>query len=149
MATLRQYSSDAVELTWNQLDFKEGFATGTFVTLNFNVDAFTHKSTASGDGVSVFVKDRSGTCVVTVSQESTLHQQLLAVHNQDRSTRDQVFLGKFNDTSSGEVYDLNKMRIVRSPDVSRGTESASFDWTFNVLEIVPVPNVLNATNLVG
>ncbi len=149
MGVLRQYAIDGVEFTWNGLDFKPGFAATTFVTITSNVPTSTYKPTANGGGVRVFNVDRSKGLVVTVDQESTLHQQLLAVMNQDRQTRDQVADGKLNDTSSGEVWNLNKMFIAGDPDISRGIESTTFDWTFVVQEGIPVPNELNATNLVG
>lgn len=148
---MRQYSSDLFEFTWMELDFAEGLASGTFMVEARSVASWSMKPTARGKVVRVFNPDRSGTLTFTVDQESTLHQQLLAISQADRdpAQRDQVDLGKMADTSSGAVTNYQNLFILTDPDESRGNESATFDWVFGFEAIEREPNETNADNLVG
>ncbi len=146
--TTFNYSSDRVEFAWAGLDFKEGFATGTYLQEAATTPDFSVKPTASGSIVRVFNADDSGTLTVTVDQESKLHQQLIAISKADRNTRDQVFAGKLNDTSNSQVTNYKNMFITNQPDESRGTESATFAWVF-MFEAKNTDEVVNPTNIVG
>ena len=147
---MRQYSIDGVELAWLGLDFKEGMAAGTSITEARTSPSWTMKSTGQGRAVRVYNPDRTGTLSVVVDQESQLHQSLLDLSRADRNpaTRNQVGAMVMNDTSSGEVVTWKNCFITSDPDVTRGTESATFTWVFG-FEDVAKETVDPLTNLVG
>lgn len=147
---MRQYSIDSVELSWLGLDFKEGLAQGTSITETRTSPSWTVKPTGQGRAVRVYNPDRTGTVAVVVDQESQLHQQLLSIHQADRNpaTRDKVATMTLKDTSSGEVVNFLNCFISTEPDLSRGTESATFTWTFAFEDVTKEP-VTTLENLVG
>lgn len=147
---MRQYSIDGVELAWLGLDFKEGMAAGTVITEARSAPSWTMKATGQGKAVRVYNPDRTGTWSVVVDQESQLHQSLLDIARADRnpSIRDKVAAAVLNDTSSGEVVTWGNSFITTEPDLTRGTESATFTWIFG-FESVEKTTVDPLTNLVG
>jgi len=147
---MRQYSIDGVELAWLGLDFKEGLAAGTSITEARTSPSWTIKATGQGRAVRVYNPDRTGTVSVVVDQESQLHQSLLDISRADRNpaTRDQVGAMVLNDTSSGGVINWANSFITTDPDLTRGTESATFTWVFG-FESVEKTTVDPLTNLVG
>ncbi len=147
---MRQYSIDGVELAWSGLDFKEGLAAGTSITEARTSPSWSMKATGQGKVVRVYNPDRTGTLSVVVDQESQLHQSLLDIAKADRnpSTRNQVKNMTLTDTSSGEVINWVNSFITTDPDLTRGTESATFTWVFG-FESVEKTTVDPLTNLVG
>ena len=147
---MRQYSIDGVELAWLGLDFKEGLAAGTSITEARTSPSWTIKATGQGRAVRVYNPERTGTVSVVVDQESQLHQSLLDISRADRNpaTRDQVGAMVLNDTSSGGVINWANSFITTDPDLTRGTESATFTWVFG-FESVEKTTVDPLTNLVG
>ena len=147
---MRQYSIDQVELAWLGLDFKEGMAAGTSITEARNAPSWTIKPTGQGRAVRVYNPDRTGTVSIVVDQESALHQSLLDISRADRipATRNQVAVMTMTDTSSGEVVNFQNAFITTDPDLTRGTESATFTWVFGFEDVQKDP-VANLTNLVG
>lgn len=147
---MRQYSIDGVELAWLGLDFKEGLAAGTSITEARTAPSWTIKATGQGRAVRVYNPDRTGTLSVVVDQESQLHQSLLDISRADRNpaTRNQVGAMVLKDTSSGEVVNFKNTFITTDPDLTRGTESATFTWVFG-FEDVEKETVDPLTNLVG
>jgi len=142
---MRQYSIDKVEATWASLDFKEGLAAGTSITDARQSPAWSQKATGLGKVVRVYNPDESGELTITVDQESKLHQQLIAIHATDKQARNQVFPFMITDKSSGEVVIFTNAYIMTEPDFSRGTESATFPWSFlyEKRTLIPNPGDLN------
>jgi hypothetical protein len=147
---MRQYSIDGVSLAWLGLDFKEGMAAGTVITEARSAPSWTMKATGQGRAVRVYNPDRTGTLSVVVDQESQLHQSLLDIARADRnpSVRDKVAAMVMSDASSGEAVTWKNSFITTDPDLTRGTESATFTWVFG-FESVDKTTVDPLTNLVG
>lgn len=145
---MRQYSIDKVEITWADLDFKEGLAQGTSVVEARTAPTYTVKPTGTGKVVRVYNPDRSGTVSITVDQESQLHKDLRLIAIADVLNRDQVFPMLITDGSTGETFLYSNAFIQTEPDETRGTESATFTWVF-MFESVRKLNGLADTNLVG
>lgn len=147
---MRQYSIDTVELSWLGLDLKEGLAVGTAITEARNAPAFSIKPTASGKVVRVYNPDRSGTLSVIIDQESETQQNLTSIAKADAlpGTRTQVGPMVLKDAASGEEITFENAFIMQEPDMTRGTESATFTWTFGFENVTKtVPQTLQ--NLVG
>jgi hypothetical protein len=146
---MRQYSSDKVEIAWLGLDFSEGLATGTFIAETRETPTFTKKTTARGKAIRTFNPNRSGSLTITVDQESKLHQQLLAIAEDDRdpNQRDKVDTMRMSQPGVSATRYVNAY-ITTEPDEARGTESATFGWVFEFEEKIPEP-VAEPANLVG
>ncbi len=127
---MRNYSIDKVELAWEELDFKAGLAAGSTITEARTTPSFTLKVLANGSTVRVYSTDRTGTISIIVSQESKLHQDLRALAQTDRDTRQVVGPMVLKDTSSGEQLTYRNAFIQTVPDEIRGTESSDFTWVF-------------------
>lgn len=145
---MRQYSSDKVEFTWAGLDFKEGFAAGTFLTEAQNAQRWAVKPTGTGSITRAYNPDKSGTLSVVVDQESLLHQQLKLLLKADELNRNVVFPGRLFDGSSQETMNYKNMFMLTRPDETRGTESSTFTWLLGFESIEDQPNIGNA-NVVG
>ena len=150
---MRQYSADAVELTWLGLDFKKGLGTGTFIQEARATPSFTQKPAgAVSTVVRVHSSDRSGTVTIQVDMESLLHQQLKAVANRDTNptTRGQNTVGDMVlvDSSNGEQYTWVNAYIQSIPDRSRGVEAGVAPWVF-LFEDFRDTEVEDLLNVVG
>ena len=132
---MRQYSIDAVEVSWFGLDLKAGLAQGTSITEARTTASFSNKPTGMGKVVRVYNPDRSGTVSIVVDQESQTHQDLRALALADRIARNVVGPMVVRDMTSGEVFYYKNSYIATEPDETRGTESATFTWVFNFEEI--------------
>ena len=148
---MRQYSIDQVELSWLNLDFKDGLSAGTSISEALNAGGFGVTATANGKATRTYDPNRTGTVTVTVDQTSTIHRQLTAVWNQDKvpATRDKVGPMLMNDASSGDVVTWKNAHIANRMPVQRGTEVTQFAWVFNFEGADDLPNENNLTNVVG
>jgi hypothetical protein len=143
-----QYSSDLVNIDWLGIDFREGLATGTFIQEARATASWSLKMGARGRGTRVLNRDRSGSLTITIDQESQLHQTLKAVHKADLLSRDKVGPLTLHDESSGEKIVFKSCFIATEPDDARGTESATFGWTF-MYEDKETTSPPTLTNVVG
>lgn len=130
MAT-RQYSVDRVSVAWFGVDLTPGLAAGTSITEARNAVSWTNKPTGMGGVVRVYNPDRSGTVTITVDQESSTHQLLRELAQQDVIARNVVGAMTIKDTSSDESFYYSNAYIATEPDETRGTESTTFAWQFN------------------
>jgi len=145
---MRQYGIDQVELAWYGLDLKEGIAQGTSVAEARSTAPWSMKPSGTGGVVRVWNPDESGTLTITVDQESKLHQQLWTLHQADKLLRNVVAPLMMTDNASGEIFSYTNAFILNTPDESRGTESATFAWTFGYerkVKIAPAGD----SNIVG
>lgn len=147
---MRQYSIDNVEVGWLGLDFKEGLAQGTSITVTKTTVAFTQKPRGIGGTTRVYNPDRSGTVTFLIDQESQLHQSLKGLANSERtpSGRDKVGEMAIRDLTSGEILKLKNAFITAIPDYVRGTESQVFSWVFG-FEDFEDEEVTTLSNVVG
>lgn len=146
---MRQYSSEQVDISWLGLDFREGLASGSFISEARNSPTWTQKAQGpSGKTVRIQSPDRSGTLSIVVDQESALHRALRTIARADRTSRDKVGSLILSDTSSGDQYTYSNAFITTEPDESRGTESATFTWVFAFENLSRNDNE-SPSNLVG
>ena len=85
---------------------------------------------------------------MTIDQESKLHQQLIAIHQADKLSRNQVFPFVITDKSTGEVVVFSNAYIMTEPDFTRATESTTVPWVFMYEKRVAIP-VTDDQNVVG
>jgi hypothetical protein len=148
---MRQYSADQVDITWKGLDFREGLATGTFITETRNAPSWTMKPQGPGGKmIRVYNPNRSGAVSVVIDQESKLHRQLRTIAKADRNpaTRNQVAAMIMADASSKDRTTYKNAYIVTDPDESRGIESGTFTWSFH-FETIERDDNEDPSNLVG
>lgn len=130
MATLRDYSSAQVAISWGGINFV-GFAPDTFVTLSRNTPNTNNSVGADGSVGITFNADKSGTIEITLMQTSTTHRVLSAAQAQ------QDFSGKLfrsnmtvTDPSGGFIAKAQRVHIMEPPEVTLGSDQNEKTWTF-------------------
>lgn len=145
---MRGYYSNAIEVTWQGLDFKEGLASGSFLTPARTSPSYTQKVQVSGKVIRSFSADKSGTVTATVDQASKLHQDLLEKAQSDRVNRDVVSPMVIKEISSGRQTTYQNAYIQAEPDEPFGMEDGVISWVFG-FESVEYTTPKDDANLVG
>lgn len=112
-----------------------GYAEGTFVTAERNVDAFTLSKGAAGDGTRTRSRDKSGTVTVTIKAESPTNDALSALAAQDE------LLG--TGVGALSITNLNSTTLVESPiawirkvsNLEHGDAASNREWVFECDEL--------------
>jgi len=146
---MEQYSIDDVELSWASINLKGGAPQGSFVQESKSAPRYTKKGTGTGRIIRIYNPDRSGSLTINLEQTSATHKALKAVMRLDDLGVPQVFPLVMKDTRSGEKFIYTNAYIEAAPDEGRGTEAATYPWTFGYerKEEAPLTN-LNG-NVVG
>ncbi len=127
---MRQYSIDECELSWQELDFKEGLVAGTPLQEARTAPRWSKKTSARGELIRSKNPDDSGTVTITVNQTSRLHQQLYTLASQDDADLNIVGPMVLKDNTSGEQFIWKNAFIETLPDEARATEESEFTWVF-------------------
>jgi hypothetical protein len=127
---MRQWSADRVKLGWNLLDFENGLAAGSFVTIANRARTFSGIPTGYGLIKRSYNPDRSGVLTILVASESRLQQQLITLHNADKLTHSVVFPFAMSDLDTGERHIFGKAYIATLPNLIKATAGSSTPWEF-------------------
>ena len=123
----RSYSVEEVKFAWNALPFDEGVAEGTRIQINPNAPRKSKKVTGNGKIVIVTNPDRSGTIVITVDNESQLHQLLLALYESPASP---VLPSVLVNNNTGRVSSFSNTFIEAKSPEQFASEASTSQWTF-------------------
>jgi hypothetical protein len=146
---MRQYYSNAIEVTWQDLDFKEGLAQGSFITPARNAPSFSQKPQLNGKYIRSFNADKGGTVTVLVNQSSDLHQKLLEIALEDRvPSGKKVGPMVIKDIASGRQTTFQNAYIQSETDEAFALEDSDLSWVFG-FEKVEYTNPQDNANLVG
>ena len=150
---MRQYSADLIECTWAPLglpvvDFKDGFAQGTFIQPTRNAPTWTQRPNGVGGIVRLFNPDRSGFITMLIDMESKLQQELVTLGNADVLTRSLTGPIVIRDGNTKELAFYNKAYIATIPDIPKGISSGIVPWRFNFETFLQQPFGFNE-NVVG
>ncbi len=150
---MRQYGADQIDVTWRPagvavVDFKEGFARGTFIQPTANTQSATYRSNGMGGTVPLFNRDTSGVLAVMIDVESRVHQELVTAWNVHRLVRTVYGPIVVRDGNTREVAFYNKASIMTMPDVPKGSTGGVIVWRFNYESLIQQPFGFNA-NAVG
>lgn len=133
---LTTYSADEVSVTLGSI-LVDGFADGTFVTLEQETETFG-KVVGSDGKVSRFkTLNRSGSVTISVMQTSLSNDLLNALHILDRDAPNGAGIVPMTirDRSGRSVYFAAQAWIAAPPKPTFGREVESRDWTIHFAEI--------------
>lgn len=127
---MKGYNSNSVEITWQGLDFKEGLASGTLISITRTGPSFTMKDQANGKVIRSFNPTLSGTATITVNQSSQLYQDLLEQVELDRINQNVVGPMVIKEVSSGRQITLKSAFIQTAPDETFAMEDSDIAFVF-------------------
>lgn len=145
---MRNYGSDQVLVSWNFIDFTEGFAEGSFLVFRRNSETWKQRANGLGGAIRLYNPDRSGEVDLTINPESQTHQKLIVAANIDRVLRSVQGAMQVTDRNTNEVFVLTGAYIKTEPDEQRATTPVDIAWTFAFTSINHIPNLSNR-NAVG
>lgn len=107
-----------------------GFAPGTFITVEYNEDAFTLQIGSDGEGCRTRSNNRSGKITFTLQQSSIANLALSALHNVDRRTPagDGIAPSLIKDNSGTTVISAEKSWILKMANVEFSNETTGREW---------------------
>jgi len=126
------YSFTNVNVIFGILEI-QGFAEGDdVVNINFDTEQFTDVAGAKGDVTRTQTNDNRATVVVKLLQTSDSYKELMALYNIDRETGANVQPLTVINKETGETFVGNNAWINKNPDVIRGQNANSVEFTFRV-----------------
>lgn len=134
MGTLRNYSPDRVTISFKGITIT-GFADGTFIEVEREVDTFTKKVGSLGDVARTKSLNKSGKITITVMDTHPINDALSAVITDDE--QDGLSFGPF---SLKDLAGLTEVRAteawcMRIPKVTRAQASANVVYVFEAASI--------------
>lgn len=129
--TVTQYDPGQVILTVNGINIT-GYASGTFVSVERSVDAFSMSVGSDGEVTRVKSQNLSGTIRVTLVQGSPSNDTLNDLASQDEQSSDAVFAVQLKDNNGTTLAQGSKSWIQKKPTVTFATESENREWALAV-----------------
>jgi len=124
------YSFTNVNVIFGILEI-QGFGEGDdVVNITFDTEQFTDQAGAKGDVVRTQTNDNRATITVKLLQTSPSYKELMALYNLDRETGANVLPLTVINKETGETFVGNNAWIQKSPDVVRGQNANTVEFTF-------------------
>lgn len=111
-----------------------GFATGTFVEVSLDTDAYTDAVGASGDVVRVKSADKRGVIKLTLMASSPSNDILSALAVLDEAGAG-VRAVSVKDGTGTSLHSGDKAWVKKIPNGSYGTEAGNRDWEIRVAKL--------------
>lgn len=113
----------------------EGFASGTFVNVEREVDAFAKETGARGDVTRVRSRNRSGMVTVTLQAESPSNDLLSAVASLDEQTGLGFGPITVKDMNGTSLHSGSKAWIQKMPNSESADTASTREWVFAVADL--------------
>ena len=118
----------------------EGFADGTFITVNRNSQSWTNQSGAGGESARSKSNDKSGTVELTLMQSSLTNDRLSSLMLADENVGGS---GKFGftmtDANGNTSITSTDMWVQQPPSVEYGKELSDRVWTLETGNLIYGP----------
>lgn len=114
-----------------------GFAPGTFITIEYNEDAFNLSVGAGGDACRTRTNNNSARITFTLLQSSISNPLLSAQHELDKRSPagDGVLPSLVKDTSGTTLAAAELSWIVKAANVEFGNEATNREWVVETHEL--------------
>lgn len=112
-----------------------GYADGTFVSIERTEQTFTKVTGADGSTTRSKTNDRSGTLTLTLLQTSPSNEILSNILNQDEADNTGVVAVQVKERSSGSKFATGSGWIQGLPTIEYGNEITTREWTIEMSEI--------------
>jgi hypothetical protein len=115
----------------------QGFASGTFIEVDQDSDAFSDVAGAHGDVSRARIHDERGTITVTLVQGSSSNLLLSGLINADRAARNGagVFPIFLRDRGGSSIYEGARCWVRKAPAAPFGTEIQNRVWVIRVAKL--------------
>lgn len=115
----------------------DGFADGTFLSVEQNEDSFSLQVGTDGEGCRSKSNNRSGRVTFTLGQWSKTNDLLSAVHQVDINSPNGDGIGPLliKDMSGTSIYAAEKAWIVKPPAAAFGREAESREWVIETNDL--------------
>lgn len=118
----------------------EGYADGTFVTVDDDEDAYSLQVGTDGEAVRSKSNNRSGTITLTLLQSSQANTLLSAQHNLDRLSSGGVGIAPLliKDNNGLAIYTAETCWIQKRPSAEFAREATAREWVLRTNNLVSV-----------
>ncbi|KKN04674.1 hypothetical protein LCGC14_1095070 [marine sediment metagenome] len=108
----------------------EGFADGTFVTVERNEDSFSVQVGSDGEAARSKSNNRSGRITIQILQSSPSNDLLSALHALDENSPsgDGIVPSIVKDLNGTSLYTAQHSWIVKGPSAEHGREATAREW---------------------
>lgn len=111
----------------------------TFVSVDYNEDAFTYTPNVDGGGTRNYNPNRSGRITVTLKQSADDNLYLSGLHAADMLSKLGTFPVLIKDTNGNSLHTAASAWIVRSAPSEYAKEVGDREWIFETDELISVP----------
>ena len=105
-----------------------GFQDGTFVSVDFNEDAYTLQIGVDGEGCRSRSNNDSATIIFTLGQWSETNDELSIIHNTDKLTGFGIYPLMIKDENGTTLYAAETAWIRKFPMSDFDREAVSREW---------------------
>lgn len=116
----------------------EGFADGTFVTVERNEDSFTLQVGSDGEAVRSKSNNQSGRITAQLLQSSPANDLLSALHATDENSPsgDGIVPVIVKDLNGTSLYTAQHAWIVKGPSAEYGREATAREWVIETNKLI-------------
>ena len=129
-----QYSPDLVDVIWNGITIT-GYADGTFIDVEREVDTFTKKVGSLGDVARSKSLNRSGKITITVMDTHPVNDLLAALIIEDEQFATAVGPFTLKDRSGTSEVRATEAWIMKVPKMGRAQQSGNNVYVFEAASI--------------
>jgi len=105
-----------------------GYADDSFIKVERNADAFTHKVGCDGEVGRSLSADNSGTITLTLLQTAASNDLLSALHEADRISANGKFVAFGEDKNGTSVFGSGEAWIPKLAAIEEGAEIGTREW---------------------
>mgnify|MGYP001589919823 CR=1 FL=1 len=134
MGILTNYSPDFVDVIFNGITIT-GFADGTFIEVEREVDTFTKKVGSLGDVARTKSLNKSGKITITVMDTHPVNDALATVISNDEQDAQSFGAFSMKDRSSNTEVRATEAWCMRVPKVTRAQATANVVYVFEAASI--------------
>jgi hypothetical protein len=134
MGILTNYSPDFVDVIFDGLTIT-GFADGTFIEIEREVDTFTKKVGSLGDVARTKSLNRSGKITITVMDTHPVNDSLATKISNDEQTAQAFGAFSMKDRSSNTEVRATEAWCMRVPKVTRAQATGNVVYVFEAASI--------------
>ena len=127
---VKTYDPNNILMIFGAISIDGGLADGTFVTVEYNEDAFTLMMGSDGNGARAKSNNNSGRATFTVLQTSEVNQLLSAQHNIDKlsPSGDGIAPLLIKDKEGATLVAAGTAWIVKSANSEYAKEVSTREW---------------------
>lgn len=114
----------------------QGFADGTFVTVEKDEDAFTLQMGTDGEGTRSKSNNDSGTITISLMQSSPSNADLSSLHQADLLNGGGIFPLMIKDGSGNSLYSAEQAFIAKFPSAEFGREAGPREWVIKTDKLI-------------